>query len=725
MLYQILPKKNYRYSFENTLMLLKALAVPQKKKGWKRLLDMSLDYRFIIDCDKTGCTSFYFWCKNENDSIRNTLQVWCGSEADVFPAIQELDAYEVVDTIYTSDQSDAEGKRKGIATYGNEMVFMNILGALEKYTRITLDFKVSQVSSKSTVNNYRTSSSDVELDCLIRVYGKTIYDRTKVQHVAHKLCNLLAGDKYLWVDYKDSWKVSHLTGSEAANLLQLPTLYRKDVNFLKRVHYLRPGQTTLNDHELNKGIVAGMLHHPIQKERLVKISEEELRKHMLITGTTGSGKSSAIEEIIFDILLRKVKGEKDVPGFTYFDPAGSSVLGVLDMILKLKSDGYDVDPLLDKVIYVDFQNPDYIFPMALLNKNLEANELLVFLHSLFPDANAIQVERMMNSAVNALMLDPQEHSIFDVKRIFLDEDYRYDLRMALQDNIYAAEEVAFLKGNFNANVAAPILNRIDPFGNSRFKKLMFGMTSQYDGLKDLRKWFDEGYVVLFNIKGLNSFDVKTIVGYYELQCYRVALQRPDFSLLHMLINDEDHKIQLPIVSKIAAETRKQGLAITLMTQQMEQYNVDYLQKIIGNINTVISFRQNEDRACRNVKSFILSDIELQDFKTLPDLVGYLSTTDEDGQKKSVLYKVKPPYRYTDGKLVDYKNQAQVEKNIRKNQEFAKTIMSRCMMSRKEAERIVYKTVVEERELQQYEQKLLDEGDSYLSVEKGVQIKWEK
>ena len=94
-------------------------------------------------------------------------------------------------------------------------------------------------------------------------------------------------------------------------------------------------------------------------------------------------------------------------------------------------------------------------------------------------------------------------------------------------------------------------------------------------------------------------------------------------MLHMLINDEDHKIQLPIVSKIAAETRKQGLAITLMTQQMEQYNVDYLQKIIGNINTVISFRQNEDRACRNVKSFILSDIELQDFKTLPDLVGYL------------------------------------------------------------------------------------------------------
>ena len=48
-----------------------------------------------------------------------------------------------------------------------------------------------------------------------------------------------------------------------------------------------------------------------------------------------------------------------------------------------------------------------------------------------------------------------------------------------------------------------------------------------------------------------------------------------------------------------------------------------------------------------------------------------------------------------------------------------------MMSRKEAERIVYKTVVEERELQRYEQKLLDEGDSYLSVEKGVQIKWEK
>lgn len=728
MLYQILPRKSYQFSFENTLMLFKSLAIPQKKKGFlKKLVDMSFDFRFIIDCDKSGLVAFYFWTKNDNDSILNTLQVWCGADADVFPAVHELEEYhKVIDTIYTYEQKSEDGKIKNIASYSNEMIFLNIIGSLEKYTRVTIDFKVAKSSTQKEGTRYRMSStSDVELEMLLRVYGKTVYDRNKVQAISHKICNLTSGDKQMLVDYKDSWKVSKVTGSEMANIFQIPTLYRKDDKFLKTIQYLRPGQTTLSQEEFNKGIVAGKLYHPMQNEREIKILEEELRKHMIITGTTGSGKTSQIEEIIFDILLRMAKGEKNVPGFTFFDPAESSVLGVLDMILKLKSDGHDIEELLKKVIYVDFKDSEYIFPMSLLNKNVEANELLEFLNSLFPDLNAIQVERMMNSAVNALMMDHNEHSIFDIEKLFLDDEFREELIHSLQHNIYAQNEINFLKGKFNAQVTAPILNRIDPFGNSRTKKLMFGMTSEYDALKDLRKWMDEGYIVLFNIKGFNSFEIKTIVGYYALQCYRTALKRPDFSLLHMLIIDEDHKVQLPIAAKIAAETRKQGLSINLMTQQMEQYGQDYLQKIIGNINTVISYRQNEDRACRNVKSFILSEMDIQDFKTLPDLVGYLSTTDVDNQKKSVLIKVKPPYRYTDGRLVDYKNNKDVEYNLNKNRKFAKEIMSKCMMPRKVAESIVFHKVINKQEQDRIENVLLEEGDSLLSAQEGIKIEWEE
>lgn len=723
MLYQILPKKNYQFSYENTLMMFKSLANSSVhvKGFFKKWLSAAFPFCFIIECDRTGRIGFYM--ETDDISALNTLKVWSGSQAEVFQSDIHLFPYEVVDTLYLEEHKNRDKKR--IASYTNEMIFLNLLGLMEKNTRITIDFKVVKAATSGNGGFRFASVKDVEMEALIRVYGKTRFDRNKVKNIALKAANLTAGDRQLYVDFRDSWKVSYFTGSEIANFIQLPSLYRQSEDFLKRIHYLRPGQTTLDSSEFNSGITIGRLYHPMQEERIIKVSEAELRKHSLITGTTGSGKTSVVEEMIDDLILRNLKGEKMVPGFTFFDPALSSVLGVLDRILKYKADGYDISKLMEKVIYIDFNQEDYIFPISLLNKNVEANELLDFLNSLYPDMNAIQVERMMNTAVSALMMDKEEHSIFDIERIFNDESFRENLIDTLTGNMYANKEISFLKGKFNNQTIAPILNRIDPFGNSRNKKLMFGMTSKYDMLKNLRKWMDEGYFVLMNIKGMNRFNTKTIVGYYLLQSYRTALQRPESSLLHMVIIDEDHKVQLPIVGKIAAETRKQGLAVVLMTQQMEQYDVDYLQKIIGNINTVVSLRQNDERAARNVKGFILSDIDIQDFKTLPDLTGYLSTTDSDDRKKSVLIKVRPPYRYTDGKLVDYENPSQVNQNIQKNERFAKTIMSRCMMPRTEAEQIVFHEYFNEKEKIDYERQLLTEGDSLLSVEEGAKVTWEE
>lgn len=728
MLYQILPKKNYQFSNETTLMLFKSLSTPHKRKSiFKQLLNSTFDYKFIIDCDKDGVIAFYFEVAGDDkgEGVLHTLQSWCGAEADIFIAISNFQEYDTVNTLYTVNQEKGQEKKR-LANYTNGSIFLNIINSLQKYTRIMIDFKINKVSSEQRASQF-TRTSDVELELLLRVYGHTKYSRNEVRNISHKISNLTAGDRHLKVDYKDSWKVFRSSGSELMNLFQIPTLYRcQDPLLLKRLQYLRPGQITLNEKEFAKGVKAGKLYHPMQKERDVYLSERILRSHMLITGTTGSGKTSAIEEQINDILLRKVKGEKNVPGFTFFDPAESSVLGVLDMVLKLKDDGYNIDPLLDKIIYVDFRDTDYIFPISLINKNVDSNELINFLNSLFVDANAIQVERLMNSAINSLLMDKEEHSIFDVERLFVDEKFRMKIADSLKGNMYAQRELEFLNSKFNSNMVSPILNRLDPFANSRNKKLMFGMTTKYDQTKNIRKWMDEGYIILFNVKGLNTFDIKTIVGYYALQCYRTALTRPDYSLMHMLITDESHKVQLDIFTKVTAELRKQGLSLVLMTQQMEQYNPDYLKKLIGNINTIISFRQNDDMAARNVKNFILSDIELNDFKTLPDLIGYVSTFDDyDKQKKSVLVKVKPPYRYTEGKLVNYLNEKAVSQNRDKNVKFAKEIMSRHLMTCKEAEEIVFKNHFDKMNEKEYEDELLVTGDSYLSVEEGENISWEK
>lgn len=728
MLYQILPKKNYQFSSEKTLMLFKSLASPKKRDSFfKRIFSSGFDNQFIIDCDAKERVGFYFKTTNNDQSVLNVLKVWCGSEADVFEVRDTLKEYDVVDTLYKKEDSNNHDDKNTLAIYGNESIFMNVIGVMQKYTRVTIDFNMTQVSAGKSKGMRFSITSDVELEVLLRVYGHTQYSRNHVKDIAHQIANLLAGENYLYVDYKDSWKISRWSGMEIMNLFQLPTLFRKtDEALFSRIHYLRPGQITLNDYEFSSGVQVGQLDHPMQNDREIRVSETVLRTHSLITGTTGSGKTSAIEEQIKDYLLRKAKNEKDVPGFTFFDPAGSSVLGVLDMILKLEADGYDVKPLLDKVIYVDFSEQDYIFPISLINKGIASNELVSYLNSLFPDSiDAKQVNRTMNNAVNALMMDDEEYSIFDVERIFVDEDFRLRLANKLEtrkDSMYATTEINFLRSKFNQNIVAPILNRLDPFANTRTKKLMFGMTTEYDSAKHIRTWMDEGYIILFNIKSLNEFDINTVVGYYALQYYRTALKRPDFSLLHELIVDESHKVQLPIFEKITAELRKQGLALTLMTQQMEQYNQEYLNKFLGNINTIISFRQNEEAAARRVRSFIFANIEIQDFKLLPDMRGYLSTTDAyDNKKKSVLISVDPPYRYTNGKLVNYLDKKAMNQNMEKNKEFAKQLMKRHMIVREKAEKIVFQKYFAKKEMQEYETQLLNTGDSLLSVEEGEKV----
>lgn len=721
MLYQILPKKTLSFSAEKTIMMLKSVAERVEKKGWFTRLFTDFSYAYIIDCNEEGKLSFYFEVRTDNaESILNTLNVWVGNDADVFQ-VEPLKKYDTVNTLYK-----IEGTDKKILTYSNESIFQNILGSMIPRTRISIDFQISNVSLMGNRSfSLRGVSSDIEIECLIRVFGHTKYSRNIVRELSHKMANLTAGEEILRIDYKDSWKTFKVSGTEIMNILQLPTLYRKEADFLERIHYLRPGQTTLKNDQFSKGIMFGELYHPIQKDREVRISEEVLRKHMIITGTTGAGKSSVIEVFIEDILRKKVNGQKDVPGFTFFDPAETSVLGVLDKIRKIESEGYDISGLMEKVLYVDLLHEDYIFPISLLNKKINATDVLSFLKSLFSDQNAIQVERLLNSSINALLQDDQEYSIFDVEKIFRDEDFREHLACKLSNDMYAQSEVSFLRGKFQANMVDPILNRLDPFGNSKHKKLMFSMTSKYDAVKNIRKWMDEGYIILFNIKGMNQFDINTIVGYYALQSYRTALYRPEHSLLHMLIVEESHKVQLPIFKKITAETRKQGLSLVLATQQMEQFEPMYLKEFLGNLNTIISFRQNEENAARNVKKFIIDPIELQDFKMLPDLIGYISTEDIDKNKRSVLVKVKPPYRYNDGKLVDYKSPLEVENNLQANRKFAEEIMKQHLMTKEEAECIVFSEYLENEEMDHYEKELLEQGDSLLSVEKGSEIPWDE
>lgn len=719
MLYQILPKKEYHFDQEKMIMFFKTISTNQGGKfSWKNIFE-TYHIRYIIDCDSENKISIYLDMDEilNQDAIINAVTVMLSDQAVIFPAERPLKKHTVVDTLYIEDRNKKRDTTQ-LVTFSNEAIFMNILGMMSKNTRIVIGFKIKKVAANiGTARMFSKGSTDVLLECGIQVTGYTKFQRNHVKDVAECICSLTASNSSLWIKYKNSFHPVELTGSEAINLIQIPTLYRKQDEVLSRIYHLLPGQITLKKEEYAKGIYVGNLHHPIQKDRKVYISLKQARNHTAISGTTGSGKSSEIEEWIEDLLRKKLE-DINAEGFTFLDPLESSALGVIDKILKLQADGYDVDPLLERTHYIDFSYDDCIFPISLLDKNADITETIDFFKSLYGDQNTIQVDRMLSSAIRALMLDNKEHTLFDVEEIFStgDATFREELIESLAKNIYAKDELKFLKNTkFNQNNADPILNRLSSFKNTPQKKLMFSLTSPFSALKNIRKWMDEGHIVLFNLKSMSQFDIKVVIGYIATQYYLTAKERPDNSMLHLFIVDESQNVQLPIFAKIGSESRKPGLGLVLMTQMFERYNADFLESIMGNINTLISFKQKAKAALELQRRIPSQDVGKDDLMKLPSMVGYLSM-EEGGKEKSILIKAKPPYRYTDGKLVDYLNQYEVEKNVKKNRDYARMLMKRDFISRKEAEKLVFnKDYFEQQETLRIENNL----------EEGEEVIWEE
>lgn len=332
MLYQILPRYDHQFQADTMRMFLKTLSGTKRRRSLRdrlsKLFDPNciLDYRFIIDCDgkdqTDGMISFYLQVSDERENglVLNSLQNMFQDKANVFEAVRPLTPYTTVHTLFTDDVLDhAKDTKKSLATFRDDQIFLFILGTMRNKTRITIDFSVEKNYS-ATKSMLRGVSTDVDVQVMIKVSGKTRYQRNQILEITNTIINLTAGEKELRAIYRDTYKFSKLTGNELMNLFQIPTFYnKKDLEILKRVHKLEIGQRTLKEEEFASGIKCGHVYHPMQ-DRMVFLKQLQLRKHMVISGQTGSGKSSFAEEMMRDILTSIVQEKR-----TYLD-SHSSIL---------------------------------------------------------------------------------------------------------------------------------------------------------------------------------------------------------------------------------------------------------------------------------------------------------------------------------------------------------------------------------------------------------------
>ena len=376
-----------------------------------------------------------------------------------------------------------------------------------------------------------------------------------------------------------------LSVAELARWVHIPTPKN-----IEKLETIRASARTLQKEEFAHGVTVGFLRHPVQEAREVKIPEEQFKSHFLLSGATGSGKSTTLIAMIDSILdiWKEGKTGQPKPGFTLFDPADSTAQILLSHIAKVL-DGPD-DPRWEKVHYVSFSNADMPVPMNFFHV-LGTDGILALLNQ--GNNHAIRSNRMIRNAVETLKCDTIPHALLGIPQILKDERFREIVLTRARRNGLSLLLRQFWERDFETvakgpEVFEPVENRIDPFTKGA-ARTTFG---QPDWAFDVYKWMEEGHIVLIGVKALGEQAMQLFAGsLIEHYHWTAQKRKADVAMTHYLMIDECHRVQIPIMLNILREDRKYGLSLGLITQSVEQFNSDLKFEIMDNVQTIISLRQ--------------------------------------------------------------------------------------------------------------------------------------
>ncbi|WP_088816508.1 helicase HerA domain-containing protein [Listeria goaensis] len=379
-----------------------------------------------------------------------------------------------------------------------------------------------------------------------------------------------------------------MTSEELANIVHLPLFDKRQVIDAiklitprsKRGAELIPKNVMANPND----VFIGYLEHPIIKNRAVYLQKAFIGEHFGLFGKTGSGKSTVLNTLLSQGFVKDFIEQESAAGFTFADPARDTVIVILNQLLHAEQQGATIN--WDKVHYFSVANSTHPFAMNLLYKmpgqkeGVIADAVTELIEANFPQPAAVAA-RLLRFCIRTLLADPYEtHTILEVNRLLDDNRFRAQLLQVIGRNPRNYEIMDYWQNDAEGNMktsALAVKNRIDMFASSESLKRIFG---QKEVEWDVRTYMDEGHLVLLDVSNLSKSEIGLVVGYLEYMYYRTAETRPPYSLLHLFVVDERHKVNnVPVTPRIIAESRKFGLASGTATQRLLQLSEGHREAI--------------------------------------------------------------------------------------------------------------------------------------------------
>jgi hypothetical protein len=346
-------------------------------------------------------------------------------------------------------------------------------------------------------------------------------------------------------------------------------------------------------HNKSDVILGNNIYHGLTNP--ISLSEEERRKHLLILGGTGNGKTSMLKHAI----IQDINSGK---GLAIIDPHGDLAESLLDFIPKSRH---------KDVIY--FDPSDIAHPIGLnileIDKSLSGDDLLLFkdllceqvisiFRKLFSgeDNGGNRLEYILRNAIEtAFYID--DATIFHVYRLLVDSAYRKEIVPKLSD----------------PSLRSFWLNEFNQAGNMQRVKLSIGITSkigrflrttvtrrvlgQAKSTIDFDDIINSSKILICNFsKGKIGEDSSSLLGMSVLAKLQIAaykranIKNNQRKAFHIYI-DEFQNYATSSLTQLISEGRKYGVYLS-MAEQSPSQQIDKRQfsVLLANVGTIVCFR---------------------------------------------------------------------------------------------------------------------------------------
>lgn len=350
----------------------------------------------------------------------------------------------------------------------------------------------------------------------------------------------------------------------------------------------------------------------------LSISPGDSREHTIITGPTGSGKSTAMLHLI----LADIKAGRSV---LVLDPKQDLVTDILARIPEERAeDVVVIDPSSDAPVgFNPLAFPNY------QNKALIADAVLSVLKELWSDSWGVRIQDCLSAALLTLV-EVDGASLLWLQPLLTDENFRRKITRDVKDKVALQPfwaQFEALSDLQRRQQIEPVLNKLRQFTLRPGLRNVLGQAQPKFSLTDL---FYKRKIVLVPLnRGIVGSEAGRLLGSlivgltWVLALSRASIPAERRHIVNVYIDELQDYLSLPTdLSDALAQARGLGVGMTLAHQYRDQLPPEIRAGVDANCRNKIVFGLNSKDA--KDMAAMAPELTAEDFMTLPRYQIYTS-----------------------------------------------------------------------------------------------------